>query len=52
MPDKLKPEPDADFVAGFRDGEAMPTDWMAGRTSCPICCTCARHASAQGNGRR
>ncbi len=31
MPDELKPEPGADFVADFRDGEALAREWMAGR---------------------
>ena len=35
MPDELKPEPGADFAAGFRDGEAMAREWIAGRGDLP-----------------
>jgi hypothetical protein len=35
MPDELKPEPQADFAADFRDGEAMAREWIAGRGDLP-----------------
>ena len=35
MPDELKPEPQADFAADFRDGEAMALEWIAGRGDLP-----------------
>jgi hypothetical protein len=33
--DELKPEPQADFAADFRDGEAMARGWIAGRGDLP-----------------
>jgi hypothetical protein len=35
MPDELKPEASADFVADFREGEAMAREWIAGRGDLP-----------------
>ena len=35
MPDELKPEPRDDFVAAFREGEAMAREWIAGRGGLP-----------------
>ena len=35
MPDELKPEPQADFAADFRDGEGMAREWIAGRGDLP-----------------
>jgi hypothetical protein len=35
MPDELTPEPKADFVAAFRDGEAFAREWIAGKGDLP-----------------
>jgi hypothetical protein len=35
MLDELNPEPAADFVADFREGEAMAREWIAGRGDLP-----------------
>jgi hypothetical protein len=35
MSDELKPEPQADFAADFREGEAMALEWIAGKGGLP-----------------
>jgi hypothetical protein len=35
MSDQLKPELETDFVAAFREGEAMAREWIAGRGDLP-----------------